>query len=144
MSTFIDLDDGRTWRAANWAYDAVIEAIARELNRTDLERELARWLREQTCLACGPGLGSVDVRELSPASRAAFRMAAQRAYNTEAAAGPDGWRDPAAFPGWLNRFHLLLRMWDAIDRGEPPGQDTGCAAPTGRRVGPGWDASPCT
>jgi hypothetical protein len=140
VAAFIDLDDGRTWRAANWAYDAVVEAIAGVLNRTELERELAAWLRSQTCRVCGPGLGSVDVRELSPACRAAFREAAGRAYRTAESAGGEGWHDPTFFPGWLVKFKELLRMWEAIDRGEPPAIGGQCAEPTGRRVGPGWEA----
>jgi hypothetical protein len=138
VSTFIDLDDGRTWRAANWAYDAVVEAIADELNGTDSERELAAWLRSQTCAERGPGLGAVDVRELSPPCRLAFRQAARRAVERAARSGGTGWHDPSFFPGWLDRFRELLRMWEAIDRGEPVRGAAECAPPTGRRVGPGW------
>jgi len=36
MSTYIALDDGRSWWAANWAYDSVIEKIATQL---DLDQE---------------------------------------------------------------------------------------------------------
>ena len=145
MSAFIALEDGRTWWAANWAYDAVIEGIADRLDRTDAERELAAWLRQQTCVECGPGLGSVDVRELSPASRRAVREAAQRAFRSAALEGAAGWHDPSFFPGWLAGFRRLLRMWKAIDRGEPAGQLGDSPArrePSGRQVGPGWQERP--
>ncbi len=108
MTAFIALDDGRSWWAANWAYDAVIEGIADVLDRA--EQELAAWLRQQTCTECGPGLGSVDVRELSPANRRPFRAAAQQAFRAAALAGGLGWHDPSFFPGWLAWFRLLLRM----------------------------------
>ena len=137
MTATIDLDDGRAWRAANWAYDAVVEQIAAELDCGDEEREFAVWLRAQTCLECGPGLGSVDVRELSPVFRVAFRRAAERAFQTAQLAGSAGWHSPEFFPGWIARFQELLQMWAAIDRGDPP-----CAVwpASGNRVGPGWDS----
>lgn len=143
MSAYIALDDGRSWWAANWAYDAVIEGIASELDRNEPERKLADWVRHQTCRNCGPGLGSIDVRELSPASRSAFRGAAQRAFRSAIFEGPAGWNDPSFYPGWLSRFRRLLRMWKAIDRGESPDQlsdSLECMEPTGRKLGPGWDA----
>jgi len=141
VSAFIALDDGRSWWAANWAYDAVIERIATELTRTEAERALAVWLCEQTCRECGPGLGSVDVRELSAADRGAFREAAQRAFRSAVQAGAAGWNDPSFFPAWLAGFRRLLRMWKAIDRGEPAGQlgdPPEYMEPNGRQVGPGW------
>lgn len=152
MSAFIALDDGRSWWAANWAYDAVVNCIASELNRTEAERELAAWLREQTCWECGPGLGSVDVRELSPescrafreAAQRAFREAAQRAFRSAVLEGAAGWHDPSFFSAWLAEFRRLLRMWKAIDRSEPAGQlgdCPKCMERSGRQVGPGWPAS---
>ncbi len=35
MTAFIALGDGRSWWAANWAYDAVIEGIADVLDRAE-------------------------------------------------------------------------------------------------------------
>ena len=142
MSAFIALDDGRSWWAANWAYDAVIDEIANQLNGTDAERVMAAWLREQTCFVNGPGLGSVDVRELTSQNQQLFRAAAKRAFRLAVLSGPAGWHDPSFFPGWLTVFRRLLRMWKAIDRGEPPGQlndSRECMEPSGRKAGPGWE-----
>jgi hypothetical protein len=142
MSAFIALDDGRSWWAANWAYDSVIEKIANQLHTTEAERALASWLREQTCIVNGPGLGSVDVRELTAANRQMFRLAAQRAFCLAVRAGSAGWHDPSYFPGWIAGFRRLLRMWKAIDRGEPPGKHDdshACMKLTGKQVGPGWE-----
>ena len=141
MSAFIALDDGRSWWAANWAYDAVIEAIANELEHNESGQELAAWLRQQSCLECGPGLGSVDVRELSPKSQIDFREAAQLAYRSSVLSDGAGWYDASFFPNWLAQFKRLLRMWKAIDRGEPPGQlgdSPHLMESSGRQVGPGW------
>lgn len=141
MSTYIDLDDGRSWWAANWAYDAVIESIAAELHSSTLEREFAAWLRTKTCLECGPGLGSLDVRELSPACRLAFCKATRRALENAATQGGSEWQQPEFFPGWITKFRELVSMMDAIDRREPAPVDAHLVEPTGRRVGPGSQMS---
>jgi len=143
MSAFIALDDGRSWWAANWAYDSLIEKVVDQLNGTDAERELADWLRERTCRVNGPGLGFVDVRELTAQNRLLFRLAAQRAFRSAVLSGSVGWHEPTFFPDWLARFRQLLRMWKAIDRGEPPEQlndSHECMKPSGKKNGPGWEA----
>ncbi len=142
MSAFIALPDGRSWWAANWAYDAVVERIADQLNGAEEELRLADWLRQQTCWVHGPGLGSVDVRELTPRNQQLFRAAAQRAFRQATLDGSVGWHDPSFFPGWLTGFRRLLRMWKAIDRGEPMGRlgdSSQPMEPSGLRVGPGWE-----
>src|SRR5688572_7160386 len=108
MSAYIALPDGRSWWAANWAYDAVIRRVADELDRMPAGGELAAWLRGQTCDELGPGLGFVDVRELSPPDRALFREAARRAFRRAILEGAANWHDPTFYPGWLNGFRRLL------------------------------------
>ena len=115
MTASITIEDGQDWWAANWAYDAVVEQIAKQLFADPSQREFAAWLRERTCEINGPGVGYVDVRELAPADRLAFREAAKRAYKEALNTGPAGWFDPLAFPGWLASFERLLQMWEAID-----------------------------
>lgn len=141
MSANIDLDNRRSWWAANWAYDAVIERIADELNSSQLERELAVWLRTRTCLECGPGLGAVDLRELSPTCRMAFCNAARRGLKSASVQGDAQWQQPEFFPGWITRFEELVKMIDEVDRGEPASTGIPLVEPTGRRVGPGWQMS---
>src|SRR5690606_14909818 len=125
-----------------WAYDAVIRSISEELTQTDDQRARANWFDEQTCEVHGPWLGFVDLRELTPRNQQLLRQAAQLAFRKELRAGPDGWFDPAFFPGWIGNFRRFLRMWKAIDRGEPMGlldDATQPMDPTHRRLGPGWD-----
>lgn len=141
MGGFIVLEDGRAHSPASWAYDAIIEAVACELDKTQDGRPLAEWLRQQTCEICGPGLGSVDIRELTPDNHRYFRNAAERAFAHSESTGPQGWHDPALFPGWLEGFRKLIEMWRSIDRGEPPEVLNGLAAPlkpTHKKSGPGW------
>ena len=142
MSTLITLPDGRSWWAANWAYDAVIRRIADQLERLPYEGELASWLRRQTCEEMGPGIGYVDVRELTPRNQLLFRQAAQQAFRHAILEGAVGWHDPSFFAGWLQGFRRLLRMWKAVDRGEPPGMlgdSPERLEPSGLRSGPGWE-----
>jgi hypothetical protein len=143
MGAFIILEDGRGWIGANWAYDAIIQSIADELAQTNEGRALASWLLEQRCEVLGPGLGRVDVRELSTDSRCRFRDACRRSLDRIRARGPVGWSDPSFFPAWLVRFQHLIDMWASIDRGEPAGALNdlkGTIDPTGERHGPGWES----
>ena len=119
MSTFIDLQDGCSWWAANWAYDAVIEMIADELTGSELETELAVFLRTQTCTECGPGLGSIDLRELTEQCRIAFCESARRALQTATTRGGSSWQQPEFFPKWLAKFEELVEMMDTAERDKP-------------------------
>jgi hypothetical protein len=69
MGGFIILEDGRAYTANNWSYDAVVERIARALPETDAGRALSDWPMDQRCVVQGPGLGSVDFRELTPGNQ---------------------------------------------------------------------------
>lgn len=142
MSSFIVLGDGRAWAASNWGYDAAVRAIAAEVEESADGREFKDWLLLQTCAHCGPGLGSVDVRELAPDDRVLFEEAALRAIVRQSETGPIGWHDASFFPNWLERFKDLGRMIGSIRAGEPPEafnpHMTGVIEPSGERVGPGW------
>jgi hypothetical protein len=142
MTTFFTLNDGRSWLHQNWAYDAVLESIADVLDEDAGGRELAAWLRDQRCLVQGPGVGSVDLRELTVENQRRIVGAVPRALEMARAKGPKGWHDPSYFPAWLSSFELLARMVEAVERGEPPGEPMhgvrGLLPPTGLRSGPGW------
>lgn len=142
MSTCIVIEDGRSWWAANWAYDAVVRSIAAALPEEALAQALGIWLGEQTCEKLGPGLGEVDLRELSPSARTLFRAAARRAFATTKAGPPPTWGDPSFFGPWAERFEVLIRLLDSVDCGEDPAlfnpHATRLVDPTGKKVGPGW------
>ena len=141
MGGFIVLEDGRALAPNNWAYDAIIRAIAAELRDNEDDRPLAIWLSEQTCEVRGMGQGRVDVREFTPKNRDRFRAAVKDAISRAEAAGPAGWHDPDFFPTWLECFRKLNKMWQSIDLGEPPDSITDLTSPmpaTGEQSGPGW------
>jgi hypothetical protein len=69
MSTFITLQDGRLLLERNWVYDAILRAVARELRNDDEGRALAEWLLAQQCFEQGPGIGYLDLRELTPSNQ---------------------------------------------------------------------------
>lgn len=143
MGGFIVLEDGRAYAANNWSYDAVVERIARSLPGTTDGRALSDWLMDQRCAVQGAGLGSVDCRELSPGDQRLFLEAVERAVVTAEEEGPGGWCDPSFFPGWLERFHDLIKMIESMRRGDPPEAFNphmrGVIPPSGERAGPGWD-----
>jgi hypothetical protein len=64
MAGFIVLKDGRAYAAANWATDAVIRAIAAEVE----DGEFRAWLLAQQSEFVGMGLTSVDLREVAPST----------------------------------------------------------------------------
>jgi len=134
VSTHITLEDGRVLGTSNGTFYSIIEFIAAELQRgPDRLSGLAEWLLEQRCEVLGPGVGYIDLRELSPRAACEFRNAFIAAYAAVFDAVSDALRA---------QFTLLRDMWDSIARGEPPQALTSSvwllAAPSGRRRGPGW------
>lgn len=140
MSGFIVLEDGRAYVGAKWAYDAVIRRIADALMETDEGRALSNWLRDEQVLV--GGIGSVDLRELTPQNRRLFEAAARQAFASAARKGPEGWHRPDFYPGWIERFGHLIEMMNSVRRGEPPTAYNphmiDVIPPTGERIGPGW------
>lgn len=107
MSGFIVLHNGRTWSAASWAYDAVIESIAEVLLDEMNEEELSQYLKNQTCAIQGPGMGRVDLRELPVTGAEAFTAAIPLAIAKERNRSGSNWHEPSLFPTWLSRFESL-------------------------------------
>ena len=142
MAGFIVLPDGRAYAASNWGYDRVIGCIAQVVAEQDQGRALSEWLLEQRSMVRGSGLGSVDVRELTPSNRSLVLDAVWQAFERAAARGPAEWCEPSFFPSWLERFRDLVGMLESIDRGEPPQafnpHMNDVIPPSGRRAGPGW------
>ena len=143
MGGYIALPDGRSWWAANWVYDGLVTRLATELDRSAEGQELAAWVRTRTSEEMGgPGLGYIDVRELTLANQSLFRRAAQQSFRREKLAGPGPRSDPEFFASFLNQFRRLLRMWKAVDRREPLGKlgdSPEPMEPSGERSGPGWE-----
>jgi len=134
MTTFIALEDGRILGATNGSFDGVLEAVADNLAQHD-HRELAEWLLVQRCEVLGPGVGSLDLREMSPIASEQFRDACHRVY--------DDLQDGQTSPEWMqDHFRQLIDMWASMARGEPPESLTSDVwqihPASDRRVGPGW------
>lgn len=74
--------DASSWRtagrapAANWATDAALKAISREVS----DPALRAWLLAQQSEHVGLGMTSVDLREVAPCYRPVLRAAIRRAY----------------------------------------------------------------
>ena len=136
MSTYIALEDGRILGASNGLFDAILECAARQLeSRCDAVDGFRDWLLDQRCEVQGPGIGHLDLRDLSPRARSQFRAACMAAYDVMKAEEP-----PVR---WLDQLGLLIRMWASIDKGEPPEALT-CShwrifPHDGDRRGPGWE-----
>jgi hypothetical protein len=141
MGGFIILNDGRAWAAANWAYDEAIRSIVEALPPTDDALALSGWLLGQTCEVRGSGLGSVDLRELTAENQALFSEAVRKATARIKPHGGWGWSDPSLFLAWKDRFDVLLKLIESIEKGEPAStlnpHMTAVIPPTGERAGPG-------
>jgi hypothetical protein len=137
MTTRITLQDGRILGTSNWAFDALLECAAKELERRkDTVDGLPEWLLDQRCIVRGPGIGYLDLRELSPRASSQFKSACISAYDAEVRLDSS--------PGlWLDLFSLLINMWVSMERGEPPEALTDphwLIHPwSGKRRGPGWE-----
>ena len=136
MTTRITLQDGRILGTSNWAFDALLECAAKELERRkDTVDGLPEWLLDQRCIERGPGVGYLDLRELSPRASSQFKSACISAY--------DAMRLESSPALWLDQLSLLIGMWISIKKGEPPEALTSphwLIAPwSGDRRGPGWE-----
>jgi hypothetical protein len=135
MSTYLTLEDGRILGTSNGTFDAIVELATSELKRRpDSLPGLAEWLLEQRCEVQGPGVGYLDLRELSPRAAREFKAAFETAYDIA---------DLTDIPDALRaQFTLLREMWDSIARGEPPEALTSPhwsrTVASGKCRGPGW------
>jgi hypothetical protein len=139
MAGFIVMEDGRVYAASSRATDAVIRAIAAEVD----DREFRAWLQQRQSQFVGMGITSVDLREVAPRHRQGFYRAARRAYERAASEGFEGRTgDSEGFGGWLERFGDLVGMIDRSLAGESSEAFNphmrGLIPPTGWRRGPGW------
>ena len=135
MVTTITLEDGRVLGTQNWVFDAILECATNELeSRTDAVDGLREWLLDQRCAVNGPGVGYLDLRELSPRAASQFKSACLSAY--------DAMKLESSAVLWLDQFSLLIKMWISIEKGEPPDTLTSSVwlmGPwSGKRRGPGW------
>lgn len=136
MTTHITLEDGRVLLISNGVFDGVLESAAKQLDsRAGDVGGLGDWLLDQRCEVQGPGVGYLDLRELSPQARSEFKSACVSAYRAM--------DDRATANRWLSdTFTLLINMWASIEKGEPPEAITSphsLIAPfSGEQRGPGW------
>jgi hypothetical protein len=136
MVTHITLEDGRILGTSNGVFDCLLERAAKELgHQTDAVDGLQEWLLDQRCEVRGPGVGYLDLRELSPQASSQFKSACISAYNAM--------RLESSPVIWLDQLSLLMNMWISIEKGEPPEALTSphwLIAPwSGDRRGPGWE-----
>jgi hypothetical protein len=141
VAGFIVLEDGRAYAAANWATNATLRAISREVSDDDLRQ----WLLAQQSGQVGMGMTSVDLREIAPHYRSVLHAAIRHAYERVARegrfeslrTGDDSWA------GWVQLFGELVEMLSRSEAGEPPGDFNPrmrtLMPATGRHRGPGWD-----
>ena len=147
-SGFLILSDGRCF-APRWAvYDAVLCAVAQQLDQPGPARELGNWLLtllpgpdDEKNVGHGPWLRKadeqlverfLDVRELTPENQRLFHQAARQAAT----------QVPGGRPEWLVQALLeLADMVNRAERGEPPLSRSHwreVVRPAGRQLGPGW------
>lgn len=69
MGGFIIFPDGRAWAPSNALYDDAIEEIAAALPPSAEGHALSAWLLDRRSAVQGPGLGRVDLRELTATNR---------------------------------------------------------------------------
>lgn len=132
MSGFIVLSDGRAWAASNGAFDAVVAFLALCMNEQG-ESDLAAWLKAQESWRLGPGMGSIDVRELTARNRALLLHAMNSAFMETI---------PSSLLPWEPRIMTLRDLVRSVLRGDAPETFNpdmkGLLPLTGEQQGPGW------
>ncbi len=109
MSTTITIEDGSILGLSNGGFDWIMELAAAALGPE--HAAMSAWLLDQRCDVRGPGVGYLDLQELSPSVCAAFRAACKLAAEDA---------DPRIAPF----LEQLLAMWRAADAGEPAEKHT--------------------
>jgi len=131
---FIVLEDGRAYAVSDRAFDLTIEALASEVEDLHVEAWLLGWRTSER----GQSLGYVDLRELAPTTKAVVYEAITSASD----AAVEQTDDDRWMTGWRESLHVLRRMVESWERGEPPGSLNpymdGLVPPTDRAEGPGW------
>jgi hypothetical protein len=138
---FIVLEDGRAYAAANWATDATLRAVSREVSDGDLRQ----WLLAQQSEQVGTGMTSADLREIAPRYRPMLHAAIRRAHERVIRDGrfenlhaADYW-----WAGWLKLFGELVEMPGRSEAGKPAEDFSphmrAVIPPSGRQMGPGCD-----
>ena len=85
MGGFIVFQDGRAFAISNWGTDAVVRAIAAEVQ----DDEFRDWALAQQSSLVGMGMTCIDIRELSLCCREDWRDALLRASARVAEADPE-------------------------------------------------------
>lgn len=134
MSGFIVLNDGRAWSSSNEGFDAVITSLAEYIKAVANDLELYSWLLEQRSIVLGPGLGGLDLRELTPRNQELILDAVENVCG-----GIDLEGD---LIHWEKSVRLLAAMVRSYKNGEPPSalnpQMKDVLPSTNKRSGPGW------
>lgn len=141
MSTHITLEDGRVVAVSNGQFDVLIEDVASELERASGSvPNLSGWLLEQRCEVLGPGVGYLDLRELSPLARRDFRHVCHQIHQTQRDSAISKERGVADW--MMSLLDKLVEMWASMDRGEPHDARTYphyiLSPPSNEQLGPGW------
>jgi hypothetical protein len=152
-SGFLVLSDGRCF-ARRWsAHDAVLRAVAEQLDGSLQAADLRDWLftqlpgpEDEEHVGYGPWFRKadqqlvdrfLDLRELMTENQRLFHQAARRAGERAGSDQRENW------PDWLcASLKDLADMAARADRGEPPlsrSEWREVVPSKGRRIGPGWD-----
>jgi hypothetical protein len=142
MSTLFVLSDGRIWGCTNGEHDLLVELVAETILKEEKDAALSDWLLAQRCQVQGPGVGYVDLRELTLKVQEQIVAAIPKAVVLARVRGPAPGVDPSRFASFIEHLELLNQMVESMKRGEPPEALTASwwklHPPTGERKGPGW------
>lgn len=134
MSGFIVFNDGRAWSSSNDGFDTVLYALAEYTRAVKKEYDLHSWLLDQRSIVLGPGLGGVDLRELTPHNQELILEAMENVCGVNEL--------PEELVNWAKGVRLLVAMARSYRDGEPPESLNplmkAIVPPTGRHSGPGW------
>jgi hypothetical protein len=101
--------------------------------------ELSAWLTDE--LSSVQLFSNLDVRDLTQGNQRAFLAAIVPAYTRTVARGPEGWRDPAYWEGYIKLFSSLAEQVELLDQGRSPANwpNLSSIGPhDGHHDGPGW------
>jgi hypothetical protein len=123
---------------AGWVLRFIVTEVAGVLSEQGYA-ELAEWLADE--LSPSSLYSDLDARELTPEFQRAFLDAIAPAYKRTVQRGPEGWREPNSWEGYVKLFSSLAEQAEMVAQGRQPSQWpnlSGIGPHNGQQTGPGW------
>lgn len=105
MAGLIRIDENKAWSAAGWAFDHVLRITRKHLPEAESSNILKLIDHAEI-----PGVNYLSLKTLTASEVQTFHKALKSAYQEMLSAGPESFREPTFYPGFMECFRELLEL----------------------------------